>query len=125
MMARNNKKDPRTKATASVWGIACGMMGISIPLIAISGGAHGIAYLPVLAAVGAAVSSVAIWLSPRRDAAPPQIEGELEDIKDGLLALHDYVKSLEQKLETQELRLRIAEAETKKLRADDSASEGA
>jgi hypothetical protein len=41
------------------------------------------------------------------------------------LALHDYVKSLEQKLETQELRLRIAEAETKKLRADDSASEGA
>lgn len=107
-------KDPRTTATASVWGIACGMMGISIPLIAISGGAGGTVYLPVMAIAAAAVSSIAIWFSPpRMDELPPEMPiRELEDIKDGLLDIRSYVGSLEQRLEDQELRLRITQATT-------------
>jgi hypothetical protein len=108
----DQSKDPRTTATASVWGIACGMMGISIPLIAISGGAGGTLYLPVMAIAAAAVSSVAIWFSPpRRNELPPEMPiRELEDIKDGLLDIRSYVGSLEQRLEDQELRLRITQA---------------
>ncbi len=107
-------KDPRTTATASVWGIACGMMGISIPLIAISGGAGGTVYLPVMAIAAAAVSSIAIWFSPpRMNELPPEMPiRELEDIKDGLLDIRSYVGSLEQRLEDQELRLRITQATT-------------
>ena len=58
----DESKDPRIRATASVWGIACGMMGISIPLIAISGGEGATLYLPAMAIAGAAVSSLAIWV---------------------------------------------------------------
>ncbi len=107
-------KDPRTTATASVWGIACGMMGISIPLIAISGGAGGTPYLPVMAIAAAAVSSIAIWFSPpRRNELPSEMPiRELEDIKDGLMDIRSYVGSLEQRLEDQELRLRITQAGT-------------
>lgn len=113
-MRNDDERDPRTRATASVWGIACGMMGISIPLIAISGGAGGTPYLPVMAIVAAAVSSVAIWFSPpRRNELPPEMPiRELEDIKEGLLDIRSYVGSLEQRLEDQELRLRITQAGT-------------
>ena len=107
-------KDPRIRATQSVWGIACGMMGISIPLIAITGGAGGMSYLPLMVIAGAAASSLAIWFAPQRE--KTYIESapihELEDIKRGILDLRDYIGSLEQKIEDQELQLRITQAGT-------------
>lgn len=111
-MARDDeKKDPRAIATASVWGIACGVMGISIPLIAISGGSYGLGYLPLVGVIGAAVSTIGIWFSPQRGQAQLPLH-ELDDIKDGLLDIHDHVSALERRLEDQELRLRIAQANT-------------
>lgn len=113
-MENDDERDPRTRTTASVWGIACGMMGISIPLIAISGGAGGTTYLPVMAIAGAALSSLAIWFAPqrRKELSSEMPIRELEDIKDGLLDIRSYVGSLEQRLEDQELRLRITQAGT-------------
>ncbi|MFY8000596.1 MAG: hypothetical protein ACOVSW_18530 [Candidatus Kapaibacteriota bacterium] len=110
----DDSKDPRIRATQSVWGIACGMMGISIPLIAITGGAGGMSYLPLMVIAGAAASSLAIWFAPQREktyieSAPMH---ELEDIKRGILDLRDYIGSLEQKIEDQELQLRITQAGT-------------
>lgn len=111
-MENEEEKDPRIRATASVWGIACGMMGISIPLIAISGGAGGTTFLPAMAIVGAAVSSLGIWFAPQRRSAPPELPiHDLEDIKMGLLDIRSYVGSLEQRLEDQELKLRITQAD--------------
>jgi hypothetical protein len=90
------------------------MMGISIPLIAISGGAGGTTYLPVMAIAGAALSSLAIRFAPqrRKELSSEMPIRELEDIKDGLLDIRSYVSSLEQRLEDQELRLRITQAST-------------
>jgi hypothetical protein len=111
MARENNEKDPRAVATASVWGIACGVLGISIPLIAITGGSYGLGYLPLVGVIGAAVSTVGIWFSPQRG--NPQLsERELNDIKDGLLDIHDHVSALERRLDDQELRLRIAQTNT-------------
>jgi hypothetical protein len=63
---------------------------------------------------GAAASSLAIWFAPQREktyieSAPMH---ELEDIKRGILDLRDYIGSLEQKIEDQELQLRITQAGT-------------
>ena len=112
-MARNEEsKDPRAVATASVWGIACGVLGISIPLIAITGGSYGLGYLPLVGVLGAAVSSAAIWLSPYGKPSAQLPAHELDDIKDGLLDIHDHVSTLERRLDDQELRLRISQAST-------------
>lgn len=109
-------KDPRVVATGIVGGIACGMMAISIPLMAIAGGDAGIIkILPVLAVLGAGVSSAAIWLSPRRNHEPTELPPalplrELEDIKHGLMDIRSYVASLEERIEDQEIQLRITQA---------------
>lgn len=120
----DESKDPRIRATASVWGIACGMMGISIPLIAITGGAGATSYLPAMAIAGAAVSSLAIWFAPQRDTysseLPPALPvRELEEIKHGLLDIRSYVTSLEQRMEDQELQLRITQAGTGQAKPDE------
>ncbi|MCU0426956.1 MAG: hypothetical protein MUF71_15160 [Candidatus Kapabacteria bacterium] len=119
-------KDPRVIATGIVGGIACGMMALSIPLIAIAGGGGGVINaLPVLAVAGAAFSSAAIWLSPKRnrdaDELPPQLPlRELEDIKHGLMDIRSYVASLEERIEDQEIQLRITQAAAAKGISDKS-----
>jgi hypothetical protein len=110
-MAYDDKKDPRSISTGIVWGCAAGMMAISIPLIAITGGSNGIGFLPMLAIAGAAVSSAAIWFAPRRDAELPNAAlHELDEMKQMLLEMHSHVVVLEQKVEDQELQLRITQS---------------
>jgi hypothetical protein len=46
------------KVTSSIWGCAIGMMGICIPLSAVT---HSGAELPVAVIVGAAFSTAAVW----------------------------------------------------------------
>lgn len=118
-------KDPRIVATGIIGGIACGMMAISIPLLAIAGDASIIKVLPVLAVAGAAVSSAAIWLSPKRNQEPTELPPalplrELEDIKHGLMDIRSYVASLEERIEDQEIQLRITQAAAAKTITDKS-----
>jgi hypothetical protein len=57
------EQDPRVRATATIWGIAVGMLGVCIPLVAVT--SSGL-ILPVLVIAGASLSSAAIWLSSHR-----------------------------------------------------------
>lgn len=58
---KKNKKDPRTKIIQSIWGITAGLFGISIPLTALTNGDALV--LPVLAILGATVSSCVVWMT--------------------------------------------------------------
>ncbi len=50
-------KDIRVKTTSTIWGTAVGMLGISIPLSAITESP----VIAILVIVGATVSTVAVW----------------------------------------------------------------
>jgi hypothetical protein len=60
MKKSHHEQDPRVRATAAIWGIAVGMLGVCIPLVAVT--SSGL-ILPVLVIAGASLSSAAIWLS--------------------------------------------------------------
>lgn len=105
--------DPRVKATASIWGIACGMMGICIPLLkVINAGDEGLA-LPIFILGSAAISSSFVWIMGNRR---KEISGmgassqELDLMRQTILELHEHVDALERKVDDQGLQLRINQA---------------
>lgn len=55
-----SKKNPKVRATASIWGIAAGMLAICIPLVPVTG--SGIV-LPLIVILGASGGTAAVWLS--------------------------------------------------------------
>jgi len=71
----NEEKDIRMGATALVWGLSLGMLGISIPLTAITGSA--LIPLAVLLTTGA--STVAIWAFGYRNSRLVPSAYQLED----------------------------------------------
>jgi hypothetical protein len=62
MAQHRAERDPRVAATAAIWGISVGLLGVCVPLIALTN--SGV-LLPLLVLVGASVSTSAIWLSSR------------------------------------------------------------
>ncbi len=112
-MARydNDDKDPRSKATASIWGIAVGMMGICIPLVAITdAGGKGL-ILPTFVLAAAAVSTVVIWFAPaRRNALSGDQAQEIDMMKQTIFDLHEHVDTLDRKVEDYALQARINQA---------------
>ncbi|MEO1388808.1 MAG: hypothetical protein AAFV85_15835 [Cyanobacteria bacterium J06634_6] len=63
MSRRSSKRNPKIRATATIWGVATGMLAICIPLVPVAGG--GI-ILPLLVVLGAGGGTVAVWLSPEQ-----------------------------------------------------------
>lgn len=61
MSQQMNERDPKVRATAAIWGCAVGMLGICIPLVAIT--KSGV-LLPLIVLLGAGGGTAAIWLSP-------------------------------------------------------------
>lgn len=59
-MGKKAKKDVRVKATASIWALATGMLGICVPLVALTN--SGVT-LPIAVLSGATVATVAVWFS--------------------------------------------------------------
>lgn len=59
-MTEDTQKDIRSATTTKIWGIAVGMLGICIPLTAITRSGP---ILPLAVITGAAVSTVAVWRS--------------------------------------------------------------
>ena len=51
------QEDVRVKTTGAIWGMATGMLGISIPLSAVT----ETAFIPVVVIVGAVIGTVAVW----------------------------------------------------------------
>jgi hypothetical protein len=87
MKHSHHEQDPRVRATAAIWAIAVGMLGVCIPLVAITN--SGL-ILPILVIVGASVSSGAIWLSSN------QAQGKRKSLSDQTVeALEERVRNLE------------------------------
>ncbi|MEN8446180.1 MAG: hypothetical protein ABG776_14335 [Cyanobacteria bacterium J06555_13] len=57
------ERNPKVRATVAIWSLATGMLGICIPLVAITN--SGI-ILPLLVILGAAGSTAAVWLASER-----------------------------------------------------------
>ncbi len=54
------EKDPKVQATGTIWGCAIGMLGVCIPIVAIT--ETGI-LLPFLVVLGAAGGTASVWLA--------------------------------------------------------------
>lgn len=63
MNHRSHERDSRVRATAAIWGCAVGMLGVCIPLVAITN--SGV-ILPLLVILGAGGGTMAVWLAPDR-----------------------------------------------------------
>jgi hypothetical protein len=55
------ERNPKVRATATIWGCTVGLFGICIPLVAIT--KSGV-LLPLLVMLGAGGGTVAVWLAP-------------------------------------------------------------
>jgi len=63
MSRRPSRKNPKVRATVSIWSIAAGMLAICIPLVPVTG--SGIV-LPLLIILGASGGTAAVWASPEQ-----------------------------------------------------------
>ena len=61
MSHKSTEKNPKVSATSAIWGCAIGMLGVCIPLVAIT--ESGI-ILPLLVILGAAGGTTAVWFAP-------------------------------------------------------------
>lgn len=53
-----NSQNARVKVTSSIWGCAIGMMGVCIPLTAVTNSGPA---LPIVVVGGAALATIAVW----------------------------------------------------------------
>ena len=81
------EQDPRVRATAAIWGISIGMLGICIPLVAITN--SGLV-LPVLVIAGASLSTAAVWLAS--DSPKP---GKAQKLTQTVTGLEERIKNIE------------------------------
>lgn len=80
------ERDPKVRATAVIWGCAVGMLGICIPLVAIT--KSGV-LLPLLVMLGAGGGTIAVWL------APDQRQREEMGLAQTMKSLEERVMNLE------------------------------
>ncbi len=58
---KSTEQNPKVRATSDIWGCAIGMLGVCIPLVAIT--ETGI-ILPLLVILGAGGGTAAVWFAP-------------------------------------------------------------
>jgi hypothetical protein len=80
-------QDVRIKATATIWGLCVPLLGVSIPLAAITSSA----FVPLAVICGAAIATASVWIFANRN---PQ--GAQNDA--ALLAAQKQIKDLEERL---------------------------
>jgi hypothetical protein len=61
MNHKSTESNPKVRATAAIWGCAIGMLGVCIPLVAIT--KSGV-LLPLLVLLGAGGGTAAVWFAP-------------------------------------------------------------
>ena len=86
MGRKSDEKNPKVRATEAIWGIAVGMFGICIPLVAITD--SGV-ILPLLVALSAGGGTAAVWI------APDKRQQEETDLAQTVKALEERVMNLE------------------------------
>lgn len=92
MSQKSTEKDPKVRATATIWGFATGMLGICIPLVAIT--ESGL-ILPLLVALSAGGGTAAVWLLPdKRQKEEIQLVQTLKTLEERVVALETIYVSL-------------------------------
>jgi hypothetical protein len=94
---KKKRKDPRTETISSIWGITAGILGICIPLAAVTESGP---VLPIFALLGATVSSCVVWLTR-----PPQQTAD-DELEKAVVHLSQRVAQLE--MDTRDLELRYS-----------------
>ncbi len=100
MNQRSTESNRKVWATAVIWGCTVGMLGICIPLVALT--KSGV-ILPLLVMLGAAGGTVAVWVSPdkrqqeetRLAQTVKALEGRVENLETIYTSLPDVVKPLQ------------------------------
>jgi hypothetical protein len=87
------QKDPRAEIIPAIWGITVGILGICIPLTAITDSG---ALLPALALIGATISSSIVWLTktPERPASA-ELEKTIAELSHRVAQLEIDTRDLE------------------------------
>ena len=95
---KKKRKDPRTEIIPAIWGITAGILGICIPLAAVTDSGP---FLPVVALLGATVSSCVVWLTRQ-----PQQQAPNEELEKAVVYLSQRVAQLE--IDTRDMELRYS-----------------
>ena len=93
MGKKSSQKNSKVKATSVIWGCAVGMLGICIPLVAIT--ESGI-ILPLLVILGAGSGTAAVWFSP--EFTQPE-ESDLKSLEERIITLETIYTSLPDTME--------------------------
>lgn len=93
--AEKKRKDPRAEIIPAIWGITVGILGICIPLVALTDSGP---FLPSLALLGATISSSIVWLTKS-----PQ-QSDSAELEQKVTELAHRVAQLE--IDTRDLELR-------------------
>lgn len=92
MRHRPAEKNPKVRATAAIWGCATGMLGICIPLVAIT--ESGL-ILPLLVAFSAGGGTAAVWLAPdKRQQQETQLAKATQNLEERVANLETIYVSL-------------------------------
>ena len=85
-------RDPKVRATATIWGCAIGMFGICIPLVAIT--KSGV-LLPMLVLLGAGGSTAAVWIATdKRQLEVTQLAQTVKALEERVITLETIYTSL-------------------------------
>lgn len=104
----NESSDIRVEATKVIWAMTAALMGISIPITAITNAHEPI--LPILTLMVAGVSTLGVWVFGHRNS-KGGANAQLEELNETIHALKNNVAMLEDTLGDELLRRRI-ESET-------------
>ena len=92
MSYKSTENNPKVRATVAIWGCAVGMLGICIPLVAVTG--SGV-ILPLLVILGAGGGTVAIWFAPdRRQQEVTHLAQTVKELKERVMDLEAICTSL-------------------------------
>jgi hypothetical protein len=80
------QKDTRMETTGAIWGMATGMLALSIPLSSVT----QTAFIPLIVIAGAAIGTVAVWRGGAKNESP---KGNKEQ-----LAAQQRIAELEERL---------------------------
>lgn len=92
-MARpSTENNPKVRATATIWGCAIGMLGVCVPLTAITN--SGVT-LPLIVVLGASGGTVAVWFAPdRRQQEETQLVQTVKKLEERVMNLETIYISL-------------------------------
>ena len=98
---KKTKKDPRTEIIQAIWGITAGILGICIPLSAVTQSGP---FIPIIALLGATVSSCVVWLtrSPQQ-ASNPELEHTVAELKHRIAQLEIDTRDMELRYSIQQI----------------------